>query len=107
VTLHAVPADDDQRWAEVRGRVPADPAHLPLARDLAQRLIDQRRPWVVLSGIAVLQVGQAIGMPATWRVLMAGGLTMLFVVGAALSVREARRCRRFLDRHTGSDDPVD
>ena len=88
-----------QLAAQARGRAAVDPARLPLARDLARRLIDQTRQWVMLSGLAVGQVGLAIATPKTWRVLTSSGLAVLCVVGAALAVRDARRARRFLDEH--------
>jgi hypothetical protein len=88
-----------QLLGQVRGRAPADPARLPLARDLAGRLVDQLRLVVVFTGIAVLQVGQAIITPETWRVLTSSGLVLLYAYGGVLTGREARRARRFLERH--------
>jgi hypothetical protein len=85
--------------AQVRGRAPVDRRRLPLARDLARRVIGQRRFLVFLSGVAVLQVGQAISAPASWRVWSSAGLLVLYLVGGVLGFRDARRARAFLDQH--------
>jgi hypothetical protein len=85
--------------AQVRSRRPVDPARLPLARDLARRLVDQTRFVVLYSGVVVSQIGQAILTPETWRVAMSAGLTFFFALVVALVARDVRRARRFLSQH--------
>ena len=85
--------------AQVRGRVPADPARLPLARDLAERLRLQLGTVFIWVGIVVLQIGQAVLEPSTRRLIAVGVLVALYAVALGLMMRDARRASRFLDSH--------
>ena len=84
---------------QVRGRVPADPARLPLARDTARRMLRQRGLVGLFVGILLIQVGGAISSPAPWRTLMAGAFVVLYGVLFWTMERSGRRAQRFLAAH--------
>lgn len=90
--------------AQVRGRVPADPARLPLARYLARQLRVQMSGLLLYVGLVVLQIGQAVTNPSVWRSTFAAALTVLYAVVLTLFQRDARRADRFLAEHP---DPVE
>jgi hypothetical protein len=89
--------------AQVRGLRPADPARLPLTRNLALRVVGQR--WLVLMsvGLCLTTAAQWISSPSAWR----GAFTIVcvvFLVGAAPFIkRDARRAQRFLAAHPPTD----
>ena len=87
--------------AQVRGRRPVDPARLPLARDLAERLADQRGSAVILVGVVLINVGGALLTPSTFRIWLTVGVLVLFAVATPFAVRNVRRMRRFLAEHPG------
>jgi hypothetical protein len=80
---------------EVLGRVPADPAHLPLARHLADTLVRQDLEPRVRLGFTLLVVGQLIISLSWWWVAM---LVLLALSRPAMS-RRTRRAQAFLDAH--------
>ncbi|KGH47197.1 hypothetical protein IN07_08240 [Modestobacter caceresii] len=92
--------------AQVRGRAEVDPARLPLARDLAQRLVLQQHQALLVVGVVLQQLGRTIGAPTQLNevitVLVGGGL----VVAAVLMRREAGRAERFLADHPDPGSPV-
>ncbi|WNV76886.1 hypothetical protein [Geodermatophilus sp. DSM 44513] len=88
-----------QLLAQVRGRVPADPARLPLARVMAAQLRDQRAvPWL-LAGQTLLWVGQAVLGPTWPRVALAASFVVGWLVVGLLIRRDARRADAFLAAH--------
>ncbi|MGY1842795.1 hypothetical protein [Modestobacter sp. SYSU DS0875] len=92
--------------AQVRGRAEVDPAQLPLARDLAQRLVLQRHQALLAVGVVVQQVGRAIGAPTRTNLVitvLAVGVLVLVVV---LVCREAGRAQRFLTEHPAPESGV-
>lgn len=80
---------------QVNGQSPADPAHLPLARHLAESLVRQTLPPRMLLGLLVLVVGQLIGSPSWWSVVGLLGVGLAW----ASSLRTAGRARAFLAAH--------
>ncbi|MGZ4509659.1 MAG: hypothetical protein ACXVX0_20640 [Blastococcus sp.] len=84
---------------QVRGRIPAEPARLPLTRDLAGRLVDQRGLLVLYVGIAIVNVGQTIVHPTAFRVGLTVVVLVVYGVVIPLMRREQRRARRFLAEH--------
>ena len=90
--------------AQVRGRAAVDPARLPLARDLAERLVLQRHQVLFVAGILVQQLGRAISGPTTFVLVLTGGLTVVFAVAMVLLRRDAQRAEAFLRDHPGQDD---
>ncbi|WP_299957718.1 hypothetical protein [uncultured Modestobacter sp.] len=87
--------------AQVRGRAAVDPARLPLARDLAERLVLQRHQVLFVAGILVQQLGRAISGPTTFVLLLTGGLSVVFAVALVLLRRDAQRAEAFLAEHPG------
>lgn len=93
-----------QLLAQVRGRRPADPDRLPLARDLAARLSATYRGLVVLwIGLPVIWIGNAITTPDTWRLVYAAVIVVLMGLAAGFGARDARRAREFLARYPDPD----
>ncbi len=84
---------------QVRGRVPAVPELLPLARLQAQALLEQRTAVWSQLGLGAAFVGFWVVDRSIWRTV----LTLAIVAGAAAVVAVARRdervARRFLDEH--------
>jgi hypothetical protein len=85
--------------AQVRGRRPAAPERLSLARYLAEALL-ARRPILLLNlGLFTSFVGQWLTLRTIFHLIllvaMAGGV----VVTGVLFRRDARKARRFLDEH--------
>jgi hypothetical protein len=97
-------AQQRQLLAQVRGRRDADPAHLPLARNLAERMLVQR--WLVI-GLVVcfgaMTVGQWISTTALPQLLLTTAAAILFGVACAFAIRDARRARAFLAAHPAGD----
>jgi MFS family permease len=84
---------------EVRGRAPAHPRHLRVARDLATRVVEQRGLLTMLIGAVALWLGLAITTPSTWRLVYTVVLVALYIPGGVSFVRNRRRMREFLDRN--------
>lgn len=85
--------------AQVRGQAPSQPDRVPLARNLAERLIAQNILVVTNAGLAINWVGQWVLRPGTVRVLIAIGYGLLLGVGWVLGQRDVRGARRFLEEH--------
>ncbi len=92
--------------AQARGLQPIEPARLPLARDMAQQLINQRALMVANSGLGIAFTGQWIASPAVWRGVLAIGYGVVLAVAWLFIQRDARRARRFLEDHPSSTDPA-
>ncbi len=84
---------------QVRGRVPAVPELLPLARLQAQALLEQRTAVWSQLGLGAAFVGFWVVDRSIWRTV----LTLAIVAGAAtvaaIARRDERVARRFLDEH--------
>jgi hypothetical protein len=85
--------------AQVRGRAPAQPARVPLARHLAELLQAQQVSLVPQAGLLVNFVGLWIATPSTWRLVLIGVCVPLVLVAVVLFRRETQRAQRFLDAH--------
>ncbi|MGY1661393.1 hypothetical protein ACI78Q_09265 [Geodermatophilus sp. SYSU D00705] len=93
------PRQRKELLAQVRGTAPVDPARLPLARELAEGLLQQRHVVPLTTGLLAMWLGLLIASPAWWRVpaavVLAG--TAAFAVPAIR--RDERRARAFLTAH--------
>jgi hypothetical protein len=80
---------------EVLGRVPADPAHVPLGRHLAAMLVRQSlEPRLALGGLLLIAGQLVLSASWFWAVALA-----LLVAGWPATVRRNRRAQAFLDAH--------
>ena len=70
-----------------------------LTRDLAGRLVDQRGLVVLFVGLAIVNVGQTIPHPTTFRVGLALVLLVFYAVLIPLMRRQQRQAQRFLAEH--------
>jgi hypothetical protein len=89
---------------QVRGRAPVDPAHLPLARHLAETLASQRSVVVTNLALLLLFTGQLITSPSAWRwgtVIVFGLVSLAFL---PLILRNERAARRFLAEHPAAEE---
>lgn len=80
---------------QVSGRIPADPAHLPLARHLAESLVRQSPPPRMLLGLLIMVTGQSINSWSLWSVVALLGLGLAWQA----ALRSTRHARAFLDAH--------
>ena len=98
-------AERRELLAQVRGRRPADPARLPLARVLAGQLAVRSGLALVLAGLCVLATGRWLltGTVAAPEASAGAALVAAAVVGV-LAHRDARRARHFLARHPAAGD---
>lgn len=80
---------------QVRGRVPADPAHLPLARHLAETLLRQVGTPTLVLGVVLLAAGQ-LSLSGSW---FWAALLVLMVASWPLQVRRTSRIHEFLAQH--------
>ncbi|MDT0276485.1 hypothetical protein [Blastococcus goldschmidtiae] len=87
-----------QLTREVLGRVPADPAHLPLARHLAETLVRQDLEPRLRWGLVLLGAGQLIGSLSWWWI----GVLIVLAVSRPVMARRTRRVQAFLDAHPAS-----
>ncbi len=86
--------------AQVRGLTPIEPTRVPLARNLAARLVGQTSGVLILNlGILLNFVGQGIALPHWWRGALAMIFTLALAVGWLLMRRDTHRARRFLREH--------
>ncbi|SDM09338.1 hypothetical protein SAMN05660642_01633 [Geodermatophilus siccatus] len=85
--------------AQVRGRVPVDPARVGLARRTAEDLQHQRHTVWTNVGPSVLWTGLAVALPSWWRVTAAAAYLLLTVVAGGLAQRGARSAQTFLVAH--------
>jgi hypothetical protein len=90
---------------QVRGQMPADPAHLPLAVHTAQLLARQGPVLLLALGLVLLQAAGAVDNGEPWRVGLAAVVAVAMTAGAGLVERDVRRARRFLDQHHASTAP--
>ncbi len=90
--------------AQARGLQPIEPARLPLARDMAQQLINQRALMVANSGLGIAFTGQWIASPTAWRAVLAISYGLVQAVAWLFVQRNTRRARRFLEEHPSSVD---
>jgi hypothetical protein len=96
-----------QLLAVVRGRRPVEPERLPLARLLAEQLVHQRAQLVASTGLGILFTGSWIAEQTTTRLVVVLVWLVVALVTGPLLARDARRARRFLDRHgTGPPGPA-
>lgn len=80
---------------EVLGRVPFDPAHVPLGRHLATMFVRQSVEPRLALGVLLVVAGQfVISASWFWAVVAA-----LMVAGRPLMVRRNRRAQAYLDAH--------
>jgi hypothetical protein len=85
---------------QVNGRQPADPASLPLARDLARRLSAQFRALpLVFSGLAFTGAGRLAGHPTAVQIGIESVSIVLLTAAAGFGVRQSRQAHRFLAEH--------
>jgi hypothetical protein len=84
---------------QVRGRMPLEPARLPLARLIAEQRLSQRTVMVCNTGLAVGFAGQWITAPSPWRVWFAIAYAVLLAAAWPLVLRQTNGCRRFLAEH--------
>jgi hypothetical protein len=99
----AVLSRRQQRYllAQIRGRRPVDPARLALARDLAERLADQRGSAVLVVGILLINLGNALLDPSVFRFWLMAVLVVAYVSVLPVTVGQIRRMRRFLAANPG------
>ena len=91
---------------QITGRAPVEPERLPLARYAAEALVAARLTLVQQAAVLLLLVGQWIGEPTTWRLvllLVIGGLSLLVAVPL---VRRVAQARRFLEQHPAPAEPA-
>lgn len=84
---------------QVRGKAPIDPDRVPLARDLAERLIAQSIVVVTNAGLAIAFVGQWVLSPSYWRLGMTIAYGLLLGISWPFVQRDVHRARRFLAEH--------
>jgi hypothetical protein len=88
---------------QVLGKAPVDPARLPLARDLAERLsVALRAQLLIFLGLVLVWTSQLISGPRDWRLCFPLASIAMWLVVLPLGLRQARRVHRFLAEH-----PVD
>ena len=87
-----------QLLAQVRGRVAPVPSQVPLARDLASRLVSQRIA-LFAAGVGLLVIGQAIASTVLWYPVFVALALPLLVAGALKQRRDTARAQRFLADH--------
>jgi hypothetical protein len=83
---------------QVRGRGPARPEDLPLARSAARRVTNQARSWLLYVGLGLVLAGQMIAYRGWMRILELC-IVGLFLLGAGFMTRDVRAARRFLAEH--------
>lgn len=89
--------------AQVRGRAPVRPQHVPLARHVAEQVVMQRMAVGSQAGLLVSQVGLWIAQPSTFRTWLVSILGLFLAVFAVVLHRQSRRARRFLAEHPAAD----
>ena len=88
---------------QIRGRAPVEPRRLGLTRDLASRLANQRGILLLLTGLSIMFIGQAIATPSIWRVVFAGAYLVLLGAAVVAQRRLARHAQRFLDENAAPE----
>jgi hypothetical protein len=84
-------------YAQVRGKRPADPLHLPLSRDLARRLVLQQRSTAIFAALILQWFGQTIVDPDLFHLVGLGFFLIFGVVATAMTIWDTHRAQRFLD----------
>ena len=84
---------------QIRGRQPRRIHRLPLARDLAERLADQRGTAVLIAGIVLINVGNTLLTPSVFRLWLTAAVLVIYAIGGVFLLRQVRLARRFLDAH--------
>lgn len=84
---------------QVVGQQPVDPAHLPLARDLAERTTRMTGLMMIFAGTAITQLGQAVTASRPWQQGVAASAVVMIAAAALAMRRDTRRARRFLTDH--------
>jgi len=85
--------------AQVRGRAEVVPERLPLARHLAETLVDQRIAVALYLGLLLLYSGQLLTLQTSWWTVLGVGYAVAGAVFLPNVVRNARRAQTFLDAH--------
>ena len=85
--------------AEIRGRRPADPRHVRVARALAAHAGGVRQVAALFAGLLLVVLGPALMTPSGGRWLYTGVLLLLYGVSLVLLLRTNRQVRRFLAAH--------
>jgi hypothetical protein len=85
--------------AGVRGRGPVLPEQLPLAKYMAELLVNQRTALTGQLGLVVLFAGQWVLSPTEWRLTMVVVLSLIFGAATFFLRRDVGRAREFLDRY--------
>jgi hypothetical protein len=89
---------------QVLGKAPVDPARLPLARDLAERLaVAARGQLLIFLGLVLVWTSQLISGPRDWRLCFPLASIAMWLVALPLALRQARRVHRFLAEHPADD----
>jgi protein-S-isoprenylcysteine O-methyltransferase Ste14 len=101
------PRQRKQLLAQVRGTAPVDQARLPLARELAAGLLEQRHIVPLTTGLLALWVGLLVASPAWWRVPAAVVLAVCAAFAVPAIRRDERRARAFLAAHPPEPTPAD
>lgn len=90
---------------QVLGKVPVDPARLPLARDLARRLsLTTRNQLLIFLGLVLIYTSQLLLGPTGPRLWLFLVAIAFWLVVAPLAVRQNRRVQRFLAEHGDEED---
>jgi hypothetical protein len=88
-----------QLSAQVQGKAPVVPEHLPLTRHVAETMVLQRPVLVLLLGIVLLLLGTAL-LTSSWGwAAAAAAYAVLALVGRRMVRRNERTARRFLAEH--------
>jgi len=98
-------AERRELLAQIGGRRPVDPARLPLARDLATRVIGQRWMVLILAGQSLNVLGLWLAAPTTPKAVLAVAALPLLAGGWTYAEWAARRARRFLAAHPAPQPP--
>ncbi len=95
---------DQQRelTAQLRGRAPIDPLLLPLVRSAAVRISRQRTVLGLWVALPLLFLGIAIQSDRVVGWVLAGSVTVFYVIVALTMARDIRRAEVFLDRHSAN-----
>jgi len=85
---------------QATGKVPADPELLPLARDVARRLVRaERLSRFGVGGVALGLIGQVLLLARLPFALVAGGFLLVLAIAARLAHKRAGRAELFLRNH--------
>ena len=88
-----------QLSAEIRGRRPAGPRHLRVARALAAHGGSPGLLTALFAGLLLLLVGPALLTPSGGRWLYTGAMCVAYTALMGFAVRSSRQVQRFLAEH--------